>query len=247
MTLIISVNLGSSFCPKQHMHQKRLKHKHRCCLLSSLYWLHYWFGCLQLQDLTNNAAEYARLWLRREKESARQGKILSEHLMRMSHLCSVWPSIFWWVSKVYLPILPMNFFFWFLEEYTHTYLSAWIAYTQTQIIPHPPGFHVYSFCILMKDGEFCIQTDEDSRNSLMWKWWCPHHKILNASVSGYASKPAYVIVQFSSDLFMSVSMSWLQLATLSDRRPSERLELLRIRDTREVWTNLTPLQPKKAS
>lgn len=138
MTLIISVNLGSSFCPKQHMHQKRLKHKHRCCLLSSLYWLHYSFGCLQLQDLTNNAAEYARLWLRREKESARQGKILSEHLMRMSHLCSVWPSIFWWVSKVYLPILPMNFFFWFLEEYTHTYLSAWIAYTQTQIIPHPP-------------------------------------------------------------------------------------------------------------
>ncbi|KAJ0104914.1 hypothetical protein Patl1_18800 [Pistacia atlantica] len=29
------------------------------------------------------------------------------------------------------------------------------------------------------------------------------------------------------------AISWMQLATLSDRRPSERLELLRIRDTRE--------------
>lgn len=138
MTLIISVNLGSSFCPKQHMHQKRLKHKHRCCLLSSLYWLHYWFGCLQLQDLTNNAAEYARLWLRREKESARQGKILSEHLMRMSHLRSVWPSIFWWVSKVYLPILPMNFFFLvFGRIHTHISLRLNCLYTDTNNSPPP--------------------------------------------------------------------------------------------------------------
>lgn len=137
MTLIISVNLGSSFCPKQHMHQKRLKHKHRCCLLSSLYWLHYWFGCLQLQDLANNAAEYARLWLRREKESARQGKILSEHLMRMSHLRSVWPSIFWWVSKVYLPILPMNFFFLvFGRIHTHISLRLNCLYTDSNNSPH---------------------------------------------------------------------------------------------------------------
>lgn len=144
------------------------------------------------------------------------------------------------------------FFFFGFWKNIHAYISPLELpiHTQTQIIPThpPPQFHVYSFCILMKDGgEFCVQTDEDLRNSLMWKWWCPHHKILNASVSGYASKPAYVIVQFSSDFFMSVSMSWLQLATLSDRRPSERLELLRIRDTREVWTNLTPLQPKRAS
>lgn len=29
--------------------------------------------------------------------------------------------------------------------------------------------------------------------------------------------------------------SYLQLATLANRRPQERLDLLRIRDTREVW------------
>lgn len=38
------------------------------------------FSCFQMQELTNSAAEYAQLWLRRAKEAARQGKYLGSKL-----------------------------------------------------------------------------------------------------------------------------------------------------------------------
>lgn len=51
-----------------------MRNAHLLLQIGGAYMNFFLSGWFQLQDITNNAAEYAQSWLRRAKEAARQGK-----------------------------------------------------------------------------------------------------------------------------------------------------------------------------
>ena len=84
------------------------------------------------------------------------------------------------------------------------------------------------------NGKFCVQIEDNLLNSVMLKRWCPHHRILSSSVFGYPCLFCSIHIWHLWFYMLFLMYTWLQLAGLSNRRPPERLDLLYIRDTKEV-------------
>lgn len=73
-----------------HVHQNASHKLHLCPFLCLGCWYQWLIsGCLQLQEMANNAAKYAQFWIRRAKQASWQGKT-----RRRIYFVSV--ALYWW-------------------------------------------------------------------------------------------------------------------------------------------------------